>query len=254
MDKRFDNYINQIVSGLKCSKEEKNDIKEEIKDHLTLLKTEYLEEGYSEDVAIQKALYSFGDGNHIQEGLQHSLFPYYRLIKISKWILFGLYSFVLLWNLLLIRMLDRIINYKYFNTYFWYPENTHSFFDLKVWKLNSNIIPFHNVYEYITGTNRFNVDIIIHNTIGNILIFIPLGFFLPILFNKYNSLSKVFIVSLLLTCIIELLQFFLQLGQFDIDDIILNTIGGIAGYLIIKLLMKASLYTKRKTSQKQQVI
>lgn len=244
MDKRFDNYINQIISGLKCSKEEKNDIKEEIKDHLTLLKAEYLEYGYSEDVAVQKALHSFGDGNHIQEGLQHSLFPFYRLINISKWILFGLYSFILLWNLLFIRMLDRIR----------YAEYTHSFFNLKVWKLNSNIIPFRTVYEYLTGFNRFNVDIIIHNTLGNILIFIPLGFFLPILFNKYKSFSKVCIASLLLTCIIEVLQLFLQIGQFDIDDIILNTIGGIAGYLIIKLLMKASLYTKRKTSQKQQVI
>jgi len=150
----------------------------------------------------------------------------------------------LLWNLLFIRLIDRIINYGDRNIYFWYSQESDSFFNLEVWKLNSNLIPFHNTFRYIMGSDRFNLDIILHNTVGNILIFVPLGVLLSILAKRYSTFSKVFVSGFLITFTIEILQFFLQIGQFDIDDIILNTLGTIFGYSFIRLLTITPFITK----------
>ena len=66
--------------------------------------------------------------------------------------------------------------------------------------------------------------------IGSIMLFIPLGVLLPLVFYKIKwSTSKILIVSSLLTLTIELLQ--MSGGRcFDVDDIILNIFGGVFGY------------------------
>jgi len=252
MDKIIETYIRQIVEELDCEEEEKNEIAEEMKSHLILLKAEYISEGFSEEESTKKAIQIFGSNKTIKEGFQHSLFPYYKIFKRVNWLLFGLYSIFLLTNLLFLRILWRIINYNStFNKYFYYPESS-TFFDIDTWIRNSNVIPFKSTYGYIMGSDRYNLDIIMNNTIGNILLFVPLGIFLPILFKKYKTFSQVFAFALLFSISIELLQFFLQIGQFDIDDIILNTMGSIIGYFIIKLIVKIPMFSRwnvfRKTT------
>lgn len=252
MDKKIETYIDQIVSELTCDAKEKREIVDEMKDHLYLLKGEYLEQGLSEKEATQKALESFGEQKKIKNGYQESLFPFYKMFKVGTWILFGLYSFIVLFKLLFQRIILRITDYAHsvsfgypdHNRYFFYPPDSNVFFDIEVWQLNSNIIPFQNIIVYLNGSDRFNLDIIINNTLGNVLIFLPLGLFLPILFKKYNRFSKVFICSILISFSMEVLQFILQIGQFDIDDIILNTIGCIIGYFVIIPTIKITILTK----------
>ncbi len=75
------------------------------------------------------------------------------------------------------------------------------------------------------------------NLFGNIILFMPLGMFLPILSNRYHYLSKVIVIALACSISIELTQ--LVIRQFkiyrsvDIDDVILNTSGAILGYVLI---------------------
>ena len=71
------------------------------------------------------------------------------------------------------------------------------------------------------------------NFIANILSFFPLGFLLPIVFWKAKGLHcllGVFATSL----IFEVVQLITNFGSFDVDDIILNLMGGIIGFLIFK--------------------
>ncbi|MGI2328190.1 VanZ family protein [Planococcus sp. YIM B11945] len=70
------------------------------------------------------------------------------------------------------------------------------------------------------------------------MIFVPLGIFLSFLFSRFKTFSKVMMIGFMVTVSIELLQFFLQLGQFDIDDIFLNTIGALLGYFVYKSIRK----------------
>src|SRR3989339_819050 len=70
------------------------------------------------------------------------------------------------------------------------------------------------------------------NLLGNILFFIPFGFLLPVLLSKINSAKNILIASATFSLLLELLQIFLHLGSFDIDDIFLNTVGALIGYLV----------------------
>lgn len=70
------------------------------------------------------------------------------------------------------------------------------------------------------------------NILGNIIAFMPMGFFIPIIFNKKRSLLKLVLFSAGISLFIELLQFRFSVGSFDIDDIILNTFGGALGFYL----------------------
>lgn len=71
----------------------------------------------------------------------------------------------------------------------------------------------------------------------NLAMFIPIGFLLPpIQSQKRTSLSNVLFLSMTLSVLIETLQLLLQIGQADLTDVIANTLGGVAGFLIYCLL------------------
>lgn len=69
------------------------------------------------------------------------------------------------------------------------------------------------------------------NLFGNVLIFIPFGFFLPMA-SRYRSLLGTMFYSFGLSLAVEIFQLMTKVGSFDVDDLLLNTIGGIAGYLL----------------------
>ena len=74
----------------------------------------------------------------------------------------------------------------------------------------------------------------LRNLIGNILVFMPLGFFIPLLFDKFNNLKKVLKVGFLSSLAIELSQLFVGGNVCDIDDVIYNTLGALAGFICYK--------------------
>ena len=97
-----------------------------------------------------------------------------------------------------------------------------------------NLIPFRTIIDYL-----FNEDVIVRsfafsNIMGNIAIFIPLGIYIPLLINKKSIFTNSAIVALISLCV-EIVQYILAIGTADVDDIILNTIGGLLGILIFKL-------------------
>lgn len=66
------------------------------------------------------------------------------------------------------------------------------------------------------------------NFIGNIAMFLPIGFFPPLLWRK-GTWWKAMLLGLTLSCCIELCQIPIQRGC-DVDDVWLNTVGAMAGY------------------------
>ena len=89
----------------------------------------------------------------------------------------------------------------------------------------NNFIPFKEIFRYDLGTPKF-----IKNIIGNIIMFIPFGFFASY-FLKSKKISIPLILTIILTTTIETVQYYIG-RVFDIDDIILNIVGGILGYLL----------------------
>jgi len=107
-----------------------------------------------------------------------------------------------------------------------------------------NLIPFGSITAYFINFNQYNFNTWFYNTFGNVLVFIPLGIFLPLVFDAIKRITQVIIFIFMCSLLIELLQYVTLLGVFDVDDIILNLIGGISGFLItipIKKMKKKSL-------------
>ncbi|MBS4219783.1 VanZ family protein [Bacillus sp. FJAT-49711] len=101
-----------------------------------------------------------------------------------------------------------------------------------------NLIPFHTISQYFFTTN-VNVDnwggLSLVNIVGNMLVFSPIGIFVPILWSRMRSFSKILFLGLGITCFIELIQLFIGRST-DIDDVILNVIGVLIGYSMYALL------------------
>ena len=75
------------------------------------------------------------------------------------------------------------------------------------------------------------------NTVLNVILFIPLGFFLSLLYEKYNKINRIAFTGFLFSISIEIVQMF-GMGSTDINDLITNTVGTCLGYCIYKLLTK----------------
>ena len=75
------------------------------------------------------------------------------------------------------------------------------------------------------------------DTMLNIILFVPLGFFLPLLYKKYRHIGSVALVGFLLSLSIEIVQMFGR-GATDINDLITNTVGACLGFFIYQLLSK----------------
>ena len=114
-------------------------------------------------------------------------------------------------------------------------------FEIIVFKLE---VPFTRM-GYLRSINLipFSESLIVNKTIDfseilmNMIIFIPLGIYIEMLFSKWSTVKKIsviFIVSLM--C--EISQFIMAIGASDITDIINNTLGGIVGLLIMHILVK----------------
>ena len=102
---------------------------------------------------------------------------------------------------------------------------------------STNVIPFHTIYSYLSGTLNVSKIIVASNIFGNIILFVPLGIYLQLL--KKNK--KIWINTMILFFIalfVEMFQLIFGLGAADIDDVILNCLGGLIGILIYRGLCK----------------
>lgn len=88
-----------------------------------------------------------------------------------------------------------------------------------------NLVPFTEIFRYEIGS-----DLFIFNVFGNILIFLPFGYFISH-FIKAKKIWPILFVTLITSGTVEFVQ--LQIGRsFDIDDILLNVVGAISGFLL----------------------
>lgn len=142
-----------------------------------------------------------------------------KLKKNITWILFILYIIFLLSTIVYTKLTTGAI----------YPELN----------IKSNLVPFTSIIETITLllTKTQGFYYIFDYLILDIILFIPLGLFLPILFPKTKKIKNFILICLTISIIKELFQLLLNVGMFNIDDIILNLSGAIISYTIFKNLL-----------------
>jgi len=88
-----------------------------------------------------------------------------------------------------------------------------------------NLTPFKEMFRYTFGSQKF-----MKNIVGNIILFIPFGFFTSYYLNTKKALTPT-IITLVVSLCAEGIQY--HIGRiFDVDDILLNVFGGFLGYLL----------------------
>ena len=108
-----------------------------------------------------------------------------------------------------------------------------------------NLIPFRTAYFLIRQLNNsartWGIKNIPHeltfmapglrNVIGNILLLLPLGYLVPLVWKRIDSWRKAALLGISASLLIEITQLITHHGYFDVDDIILNAGGCILGWL-----------------------
>lgn len=130
-----------------------------------------------------------------------------KVLKLSHIIVF-IYYVILLFNMVVFARYNSIDSY--------------------------NLIPFKSIVDIFKNGTTYEVII---NIFGNLLVFMPLEYFLIELF-KVKKFSINFILSFVIILLIELFQYVFKVGVLDIDDLILCTFGMMIFYIIYTRIKK----------------
>ena len=142
-----------------------------------------------------------------------------RRVKPILVVLFVVYSLVMLWLLFGQRL-----------------DSDHS--GIYREQLRSMPLPFQTIIQFgriiLTGEPAYLIGHAWQNLVGNVVMFIPIGFCLPLFSKRYHTAKRTFLTGVLIVACIELTQFFTLLGSLDFDDFLLNSLGIMLGFLLWK--------------------
>lgn len=150
-----------------------------------------------------------------------------RIMRVTSVILFVLYLLILAD----FTLVDETLGRNVFNILSW---NETEFFDYV--NNNTNLIPFETVELFINGyfNNKLTLLDMLGNIFGNLAAFMPFDFFVPLIFKGINRWYKLMSVVLPSVIAVELLQFVFLTGSSDIDDVILNSMGALIMYAVLR--------------------
>jgi glycopeptide antibiotics resistance protein len=112
-----------------------------------------------------------------------------------------------------------------------------------------NLEPFLEIKRFVKYRSYMSTTSVMLNLVGNVVAFMPFGMLIRWARNKKTGVLTAFVYSMLFSCIIEVAQLVTKLGVFDVDDIIMNTIGGMIGYLVYVIL---AVYDKRRRKHNEE--
>jgi glycopeptide antibiotics resistance protein len=131
-------------------------------------------------------------------------------------LLFGIYLIALLYFLFFSEQFGRV------------PGEDYSY----------NLIPFREILRFWNNRETLGLAAVCINVLGNVIAFIPFGFFLPIVTKWKMNFRFVVLVTFFFSLAVECVQLVTRVGSFDVDDLILNTLGGLLG-CVISMIRKA---------------
>lgn len=120
---------------------------------------------------------------------------------------------------------------------------------------NMNLIPFKTIKEMceivFMGTRSYLLRLAVVNLVGNIVMFVPFGFLLPLGFKACKRLSRTLLIMFCALLVCEAAQLLSLRGIFDVDDFLFNLAGVCAGYGVFRLCRS---YLDKKTEKKNEKI
>lgn len=147
------------------------------------------------------------------------------MIKAFLWVVFVAVLLVLTKNILFKK------SPGYYKRYF---KNEYRHYSVKKAWEHSNTKPFSTI-QLFYNSRRLRTEYKQDNLLGNLLGFVPVGLLLPLLIPLFRKGIYVLLAGFFLSLGFEVTQLVLGLGVFDVDDLILNTAGCVAGYWLFRL-------------------
>lgn len=95
-----------------------------------------------------------------------------------------------------------------------------------------NLQPLFEIKRIWRSRHILGMKYVILNFAGNVIAFIPFGYLLPKMVKKKTRLFHTVLFSFEFSLLVELTQLISRTGSFDVDDLILNTFGGLIGYIL----------------------
>ena len=104
------------------------------------------------------------------------------------------------------------------------------------WWTNMILRVRHEDHVNLTAFKIFKIyDPSDEQIVGNLIMLLPLGIYLPLLYRRLNNFAWFLLVSLVVAIAIEFLQLATKFRSADVDDVILNTSGAVAGFILYKV-------------------
>ena len=88
---------------------------------------------------------------------------------------------------------------------------------------------------YNLGVNKGSWTLFWTNVVGNVVVFVPLSIFLRLLVKKCKRVFYTILLCLEFSLFAEIIQLVTKVGSFDVDDLLLNTLGGICGIIVLAI-------------------
>jgi hypothetical protein len=200
----FNEYINSLIGDLKINKKIKDEMAEEFRDHLEMLKLEYVSKGISENEAVKNAIESFGQENKLKSKIANSVLIYRNNTSVFTGIVL----------LLLVLYLGVFIP-----------------------------VPSIDASE-VSGLLVLSMS-----SLSSILFFIPLGYFIPMIFLKVKKTRLVVFFTLPLGALWGIYLSSIAIGSLHISFIISiflaslcgSILGSMLGYGILIIISRGSL-------------
>ena len=100
-----------------------------------------------------------------------------------------------------------------------------------------NLVLFREINRFWTYRHLLSTEAVVTNLFGNIFAFSPFGFMIPIVLNKKRALFRAVLSTFFFSLVIETSQLIMKVGVFDVDDLLMNTVGGLIGYIVYRILL-----------------
>ncbi len=115
-----------------------------------------------------------------------------------------------------------------------------------------NLTLFREIKRFFVYRKVMGYEPLLLNVVGNVLAFMPFGYFLPKLTRRGENLFFTVLLGFELSLGVELLQLIFKIGCFDVDDLLLNTVGSFLGYLVYFFFTRRKIKRKKSKKPKQE--
>lgn len=93
-----------------------------------------------------------------------------------------------------------------------------------------NLAPFKEIMRFITYYETLGMKAVVVNLAGNVIAFMPFGFFMPVVSRRSRGPVRIIFLGFGFSLMLETIQLVFKVGSFDVDDLILNTLGAAIGF------------------------